>query len=351
MTPAMSVGSGRYRMLVVDDQEENLDFLARVFRDDFEVSRASTPTEALALLGEAPYAVIISDQVMPDMSGIELLERSIALAPEAVRILITGFPEVGEAVRADPSAARAFRFFSKPLDGQELHEAVQLALRALELERENRRLGDELASKSALLEGLLAEKEGLVEARVQMRTHKLESELSRLRTRDVRDGTGAWNQRAFRERLTEELLRARRFAEPLSLLLLGVPLLPAIQLEQGRERADHLGRTVVEMLRLGSRCYDAIGRLDLDRFAVIMPRCDARGALARLARLRQVLARTPIGPLEDVVADGRLGMAAACVSFGGELRTAEALLEAAERALEIELPEVGRPQDGILAPR
>src|SRR5262249_23222217 len=124
----MSVGAGRYRMLIVDDEAQNLDILERLFHSEFVVHRALDAEAALKLLGQGPYEVIITDQCMPGMSGIELLTRSLELAPEAIRIVLTAYPDLNVAV-ASVNQARAFRFFTKPLEARELGEAVSGAIR------------------------------------------------------------------------------------------------------------------------------------------------------------------------------------------------------------------------------
>jgi diguanylate cyclase (GGDEF)-like protein len=334
----MVAASNRHRLLLVDDQPDNLDFLERLFREEFDVHRATHPQQALELLRESPFEVIITDHVMPGMTGVDLLARSIELAPDAVRIVITAFPDVDAAV-ASVNQARAFRFFTKPVDTTKLAESVRQAVHMLTLERENRRLFDDLRAKTGLLEGLLAEKEGLIEARVHMRTRQLEAEIERLRTREVLDESGAYARVPFRERVAEEVTRAARFKLSVSLIMLAAPILPVIEIEQGHERASHVARTIAEMLRLGSRRFDVIGRQGSDRFAVLLPQCDAAGAASRLERIRLGLSRFPMGPLEDLLAGGALEIVGASASFPGDGTSAEALLEAAERALDAELPQ------------
>ena len=336
----MSAGAGRYRMLVVDDQIDNLDLLERLFKSEFDVHRATDPLHAIELLREGPFEVIITDQRMPGMSGIELLIRSLELAPEAIRIVLTAYPDVDVAV-ASVNQARAFRFFTKPLDSRQLGEAVRGAVRNLELERENRRLAEELRTKSTLLEGLLAEKEGLIESRVLMRTRQLEAEIERLRPRVQLDESGALKPAAFRERVDAELARAARYEQAVAIMAVATPQLPMVEMEHGRERADQLARTVVEMLRLGSRRFDCVGRLGPDRFAVLLPQADPEGARARLDRLRVAFERFPLGALEDILGSERLDILGATVAYPQDAKSPSELVEAAERAVDAAMPQEG----------
>ena len=336
----MSASAGRYRMLIVDDQADNLDLLERLFKSDFDVHRAADAQRALSLLREGPFEIIITDQRMPGMSGIDLLTRSLELAPEAIRIVLTAYPDVDVAV-ASVNQARAFRFFTKPLDTRELGEAVRGAVRTLELERENRRLAEELRTKSTLLEGLLAEKEGLIESRVLMRTRQLEAEIERLRPRVLLDESGALSATAFRERVDSELARAARYELPVSIVAVAAPQLPVVEVEHGRERSDQLARTVVEMLRLGSRKFDCVGRLGPDRFAVLLPQTDGEGARSRLDRLRVAFERFPLGAHEDVLGSERLDIMGAAVGYPNDAQSPSELIEAADRAVDAAMPQEG----------
>ena len=89
------------RMLVVDDEPDNLDLLYRTFRRDFKVLKAASGGEALELLSqEGEVAVIISDQRMPEMKGTEFLSKTVPQFPDTVRIILTGFTDVEDLVDA-----------------------------------------------------------------------------------------------------------------------------------------------------------------------------------------------------------------------------------------------------------
>ena len=87
--------STRPRILVVDDEEAILETMSFTFEDDYEVLTSSSARDALALLErEGPVAVVISDQRMPEMTGVEFLARVFALHPTTVRIILTGFADM-----------------------------------------------------------------------------------------------------------------------------------------------------------------------------------------------------------------------------------------------------------------
>jgi len=81
------------RILYVDDEHVNLQLFRLTFQNEFDITTADTPAEALKLLGDNSYSVIVSDMKMPKMSGIEFLTQASALQPQTFRILVTGLLE------------------------------------------------------------------------------------------------------------------------------------------------------------------------------------------------------------------------------------------------------------------
>ncbi|MTJ10106.1 MULTISPECIES: SpoIIE family protein phosphatase [unclassified Anabaena] len=117
----------KLKLMVVDDELDNLDLLYRTFWRDFKVYRASNAREALAILDqEGEMAVIISDQRMPDMNGSELLSLTVDRFPDTIRILLTGFTDVEDLVDAINSG-RVFKYITKPWNPNELQALVSQA--------------------------------------------------------------------------------------------------------------------------------------------------------------------------------------------------------------------------------
>lgn len=121
--------NGRPWILCVDDEEFVLDGLRDTLRRGFEVHTATGATEALAMLRKEPdgYAVILSDMRMPGMFGSEFLREARTVAPNAVRMLLTGFADVDSAIRA-VNDAQLFRFLTKPCEPEQLVRACIAAL-------------------------------------------------------------------------------------------------------------------------------------------------------------------------------------------------------------------------------
>ena len=121
------------KMLVVDDEPDNLDLLYRTFRRDFQVLKAESGVRALELLAqEGEVAVIISDQRMPEMKGTEFLSRTVPEFPDTVRIILTGFTDVEDLVEAINSG-QVYKYITKPWDPDELKAVVQRAAETYDL--------------------------------------------------------------------------------------------------------------------------------------------------------------------------------------------------------------------------
>jgi adenylate cyclase len=120
--------TGKPKLLVVDDEPDNLDLLYRTFYRQFQVLRADSGFEALKVLEQQPdIAVIISDQRMPGMSGTEFLSQTAAKYPNIIRIILTGYTDVEDLVDAI-NEGRVFKYVTKPWDDTHLRSVVKQAL-------------------------------------------------------------------------------------------------------------------------------------------------------------------------------------------------------------------------------
>jgi serine phosphatase RsbU (regulator of sigma subunit)/FixJ family two-component response regulator len=117
----------KLKLLVVDDEKDNLDLLYRTFRRDFQVYKAESAIEALAVLDKhGEMGIIISDQRMPEMNGTEFLSKTVDRFPDTIRVLLTGYTDVEDLVDAINSG-QVFKYISKPWNPEELKTIVQQA--------------------------------------------------------------------------------------------------------------------------------------------------------------------------------------------------------------------------------
>lgn len=123
----------KLKVLVVDDELDNLDLLHRTFRREFEVFKAASGAEALKLLDdEGEMAVIISDQRMPKMNGTEFFSRTVEDFPDSIRIVLTGYTDVEDLVAAINSG-KVFKYITKPWKPTVLKETVAQAAQTYQL--------------------------------------------------------------------------------------------------------------------------------------------------------------------------------------------------------------------------
>lgn len=117
----------KLKILVVDDEQDNLDLLYRTFRRDFYVLKADSGINALEVLAASgEVAVIISDQRMPEMKGTEFLSKTVPQFPDTVRIILTGFTDIEDLVEAI-NAGQVYKYITKPWNPGELKALVQRA--------------------------------------------------------------------------------------------------------------------------------------------------------------------------------------------------------------------------------
>ena len=122
-------------VLFVDDEPRVLTSMRALFRRDFNVHLANSGKEALALLKVQPVDVIVTDQRMPGLSGVETLAHVKRLAPNAMRILLTGYADAN-AIQGSINEGEVFRFLNKPCRPDLLKQTVELAARIAKENRE-----------------------------------------------------------------------------------------------------------------------------------------------------------------------------------------------------------------------
>lgn len=142
-----------YKIMIVDDEPANLRLLERLFRRDYQVITASSGDEALQLLNQHDVAVLISDQLMPGMTGIELLKRSAEFRPYMVRIILTGYTDVGALVEAI-NCGHVYKYVTKPWSNDDLRLTVERALQHHETNKSRNELEQLNLRLNARLQGL-----------------------------------------------------------------------------------------------------------------------------------------------------------------------------------------------------
>jgi DNA-binding NtrC family response regulator len=139
-----------FPILVVDDEPDNLDAFRFNFKRVFKILTAGSGDEALAQLKDNDVAVIVSDQRMPRMTGLEFLKAARALRPDAVGIILTAFTDVDVLIESI-NLGHVYRYVTKPWDAKEVKGILTHAIERFHFKRENARLSEQLQQYAGFL--------------------------------------------------------------------------------------------------------------------------------------------------------------------------------------------------------
>ena len=149
------MGSPRPRILVVDDEEAILETMTFTFEDDYEIHTSSDARRALELLDEhAPFAVVLTDQRMPNMSGVDFLKEVWQRYPATVCMILTGFADV-EAIIEAINHGHVYAYITKPWEPDQLKQVMKQAVNHYELSVDNDRLLVDLKRATVFLEAMM----------------------------------------------------------------------------------------------------------------------------------------------------------------------------------------------------
>lgn len=138
-------------VLYIDDEVNNLNSFKAAFRRDFEIFTASSAKEGRKILDTQEIGVIITDQRMPGMTGIEFLESILPVYPDTIRILLTGFSDIN-AVMDAINRGQVYKYLVKPWQNDELKMYIENALEIYNLRKENKELARKLSAAYAELD-------------------------------------------------------------------------------------------------------------------------------------------------------------------------------------------------------
>ncbi len=125
-----------FSILFVDDEEQNLVTFKATFRRDYTIYTANSALEGLEVMHEHNINLVITDQRMPEMTGVEFLETILPEYPDTIRILLTGYSDIDAVIEAI-NTGRVFRYITKPWDERELRMTIENARQFYGLQKEN----------------------------------------------------------------------------------------------------------------------------------------------------------------------------------------------------------------------
>ncbi len=126
----------RYKILIVDDEPDNLALLYRTLRSKYDIVKSTSPLAALDILKNDTFQCILSDHKMPEMDGVEFLKRCHEISPDTMRLLVTAYTDSGILIDAI-NYAKIYRYIKKPYNPDELMLVVQNALEYWQLKYDN----------------------------------------------------------------------------------------------------------------------------------------------------------------------------------------------------------------------
>ena len=137
------MSNDKKNILLVDDQVEILNSLERLLKDDYNIFKASSGEGALKFLDQTELSVVLADQRMPGMTGVEFLGTSLTMQPDIIRILVTAYADIQASIDA-VNKGQIFYYISKPWEPDDLRLIVQRAIDHYELKKKNVQLTKEL---------------------------------------------------------------------------------------------------------------------------------------------------------------------------------------------------------------
>ena len=151
------MGDSKISILYIDDEENNLTAFKATFRREYKIHLAISADEGRKVLEKEHIDIIITDQRMPDETGVEFLASILDKYPEPIRILLTGYTDI-EAVIDAINRGQVYRYITKPWNEQELRMNIENAFEVFRLRKENKELLEKLKKANQQLEFLLRQK-------------------------------------------------------------------------------------------------------------------------------------------------------------------------------------------------
>lgn len=328
--------AGKPIIICVDDDRTNLNALDRVLRARCTVLCATSGEEALVLLEKhGEVAAILADLRMPGLPGAQLLARVSQMRPQCRRAVVTGFPESDELIAAI-NAGHLHYVITKPWKLTDLLQVVDQLIHTFKLERDNNRLLEELRAVNTqlrdherILEAQLSERGREITAATEQLA-QMGNQLDALTLRDPL--TGLYTHRAFQERLREEVARAMRYSQPMSLLIADIDQFASVNYDLGYQAGDEILRKMAVILLEDEspdrvRSSDIVARYSGEEFVLLLPETAKPGALTKAARLRDAVAATSFS------GNRKLSLSIGVACLPEDAADPEGLLTAAEAAL------------------
>lgn len=320
----------RCSILIVDDEAYLLPTLKALLSGEFDVRTAQSADEAEEILSKQAVDILLTDQRMPRRTGVQLLEWAREHAPRTIRLLMTGYSELEDAVEAI-NRGHVYHYLLKPWRTEDLLQVLRNAADKFLLERKREQLLQQLQDLNRELERRVAERTRELEEANQLLEQRAR-ELERLALTDPL--TGLFNRRAMDELARFELKRHARYPSPVALGFIDVDHFKDVNTRYLLTGGDEALRGLARILSATVREVDSVGRVGGEEFLVIARETGAEGAVALAERIRETVESTPIRHSgQEIHITVSVGMAVAEVGVPAEYaRMSELAAEALAHA-------------------
>ena len=284
-------------LLIVDDEPYILSMLMALLASQFEIHTADCAEAAQVVFSRHPIDVILSDHKMPRQTGIQLLEWVREHYPSTVRLLMSGYAEVEDALDAI-NRGQVYHYLLKPWRAEELLQIVRNAAEKRLLERSRDQLLEQLQQFNRDLEQRVLERTRALQEANQLLEQRAR-ELERLALTDPL--TGLLNRRAMEELARFELKRHARYPSALTIGLIDIDCFKEINTRYLLPGGDEALKGLARILTSSLREVDSVGRLGGDEFLIIARETNEEGAKRLAERIRATVAATPIPYREQLI--------------------------------------------------
>ncbi len=268
------------RVLIVEDDPDCGIMMARILaKEEFLPDVVTTGKEAAEKMQAATYSIFFVDLYLPDTDGINLIQEFQQKHPDLQTVIVTGYASLESAIKAIQH--QVFDYITKPFENERLRIVARNAQIKYNLLKENR----ELVNRLLFQEEELHRKISQATQQLRLVNEKLQEQA---RTDEL---TGLFNYRHFQERLEEEVYKAIRYEQPLSLLMVDIDRFKKYNDTLGHPAGDEIIRRIGQLIRETMRSIDFVARYGGDEYVVILAQTDTEPGVIAAEKLREIIAK------------------------------------------------------------